>query len=313
MRDFLIRSAKFLALQVLVLLSLYIVGKGDKSEDQHYLSSLIDKRERLASLEKPRLIFVGGSNLMFGIDSQYIEKETDCAVVNMGVNAALGLDFILADIESKISTDDLIVLSLEYGFFLEDLAEAPSLWHALEAAPENIRALGLCKIPWMLDNGLYPIRQVARRPFVGRPEMDDLYTRENVNDWGDIAHRPERYNKRIGLPRPIKEEEVALDRAIARITLFRERAAKRGAKVVMLYPYLPESYIEDRSGLYNSVHHALSKECFMVIGKPEEASLHDKYFYDTYYHLTEEGSAIRSERVAEQLKPIVRLMTHKQP
>ena len=309
MRNFILRTLLFFAIQVLVCAVLYIAGRGDESEDGHYLSSLIDKHERLDSMSRPRLIFVGGSSLMFGINSEHIEKETGRATVNMGVNAALGLDFILSDIEPKISSDDLVVLSLEYGFFLKDIAQPPSLWHALGIAPHNILAMGPRKIPWIMDNGLYPIRQLARHPFTGRPEMNDLYSRNNINERGDIVSRPERYNIEIKAPVSAEESNSARRQAVSRIVLFRERVAKQGAKVIVLYPYLPKSHIKVRGDFYKSVHLALGEEGFSILGTPAEASLKDEYFYDSNYHLTTEGAAIRTKRIVAQLKPVIRSMS----
>ena len=309
MRNFILRTLLFFAIQVLVCAVLYIGGRGDKSEDRHYLSSLIDKHERLDSMESPRLVFVGGSNLMFGVDSERIEKETGRATVNMGVNAALGLDFILSDIESKISSDDLVVLSLEYEFFLEDLAQSPSLWHALRLAPRNISGMGLGKMAWITDNGLYPIRQIVRHPFAGRPEMNELYSRDNVNQRGDIISRPEKYNTKIKAGTSVKPVKAARRRALSRVAVFRERCHKRGAEVVVMYPYVPQSYAAARGDFYSSVHLELNKKGFWIIGTPEEASLKDEYFYDTNYHLTKEGAAIRTGKIVSTLKPIAQSMS----
>lgn len=287
----------------------YLIGRADDSEDKHYLSSLIDKHERLDSMDGPRLVLVGGSNLIFGVDSERIEKETGRGTVNMGVNAALGLDFILSDIQSKISSDDLVVLSLEYEFFLEDLAQSPSLWHALRLTPRNIAGMGLGKMAWITDNGLYPIRQIVRHPFAGRPEVNELYSRDNVNQRGDIISRPEKYNTKINVATSVKPTKAARRRAMSRVAVFRERCHKKGAEVVVIYPYVPQSYAVARGDFYSSVHLELYKKGFWIIGTPEEASLKDVYFYDTNYHLTKEGAAIRTGKIVSMLKPIVRSMS----
>ena len=309
MQNFILKSLCFITLQSMVCLVFYLIGKANDSEDKHYLSSLIDKHERLDSMESPRLVFVGGSNLMFGVDSERIEKETGRATVNMGVNAALGLDFILSDIESKISSDDLVVLSLEYEFFLEDLAQSPSLWHALRIAPHNVLGMGLGKMAWITDNGLYPIRQIVRHPFAGRPEMNELYSRDNVNQRGDIISRPEKYNTKIKAGTAVKPAKALRMSALSRVAVFRERCHKRGAEVVVMYPYVPQSYAAARGDFYSSVHLELNKKGFWIIGTPEEASLKDEYFYDTNYHLTKEGAAIRTGKIVSTLMPIVQSMS----
>src|ERR1700739_1843921 len=82
-----------------------------------YFASLIDKHNRLKQAGNNRLIFVGGSNLNFGINSEEIEKELNLPVVNLGLHAGLGLDFILNEAMSEIKQGDIVVLSIEYELY----------------------------------------------------------------------------------------------------------------------------------------------------------------------------------------------------
>ncbi len=50
-----------------------------------YTSSLLNKMERLESIEEFKIGLIGNSNLAFGIDSAKIEEEFGMSVVNMGL------------------------------------------------------------------------------------------------------------------------------------------------------------------------------------------------------------------------------------
>ncbi|HET8829264.1 MAG TPA: hypothetical protein VFM79_07970, partial [Pelobium sp.] len=74
MQKFFIKSIIFLLLisSVVYYFSVNFERKYDLSTD--YLATLIDKEARLNSLDSNRLVFVGGSNLAFGLNSQLIEN-----------------------------------------------------------------------------------------------------------------------------------------------------------------------------------------------------------------------------------------------
>lgn len=61
--------------------------------EQSYSASLADKVDRLESLNEPKIVLIGNSNLAFGIDSEKIEQEMKMPVVNMGLHGAIGNAF----------------------------------------------------------------------------------------------------------------------------------------------------------------------------------------------------------------------------
>ena len=311
MCTFVCRFIQFSIMQIVVCVALYMLGNDESAKDRHYISCLIDKHARLDSAGDQRIIFVGGSNLPYGINSERLENQLGRPVINMGLNSAVGLDFTLSNMEPRVSNDDLIVLSLEHEFFLGDLAKPPAFWHALGLAPRNLLGMGIQRVPWILDNGLYPFRQIARHAFTGWPQPTDLLSRDNVNVRGDIFLRPDRFKRKISPPAPIQPTSAARCRAISRIELFRKRIVKRGAKLVIVYPYVSLSGIEVRGDFYHLIHLDLVDANFYVVGTPAEASLPDDYFYDGEYHLTEQGANMRSKRLGLQLRPIVEEMAKK--
>ena len=85
MRKFIIKVIIFTVLFVisfvcLILVDLFVIG----SQFNHsYQASLIDKIARLESINEPKIILVGDSNVAFGFDSALIEQKIGMPVVNM--------------------------------------------------------------------------------------------------------------------------------------------------------------------------------------------------------------------------------------
>src|SRR5688572_21345445 len=74
--------------------------------ETNYLAATIDKHQRLAGTRPPRIIFIGGSNLPFGIKSDMMQKELGRPIVNMGLVAGLGIDFLLKEVAGQVRAGD---------------------------------------------------------------------------------------------------------------------------------------------------------------------------------------------------------------
>src|SRR5262249_26263606 len=77
-------------------------------------------RIKQALLKAPgvnRIILIGGSNLAFGIDSEGLEACTGRPVVNMGLQAALGLDYMFEEAAAGTRPGDVALIVPEYEHF----------------------------------------------------------------------------------------------------------------------------------------------------------------------------------------------------
>ncbi|PWT95231.1 MAG: hypothetical protein C5B53_11725 [Candidatus Melainabacteria bacterium] len=86
-----------------------------------YFAALSDKHHLLEVAHSPKIIFIGGSNLAFGLDSSLIEAKFHRPVVNMGLCAPFGLRYLLEEVKDNITPGDTIVLVPEY-YILQDMA-----------------------------------------------------------------------------------------------------------------------------------------------------------------------------------------------
>ena len=62
-------------------------------EQDGYLQAYNKKCQLLEDTPSPRIIFVGGSNLAFGLDSQRIKDSLNINVINYGLHAGIGLKY----------------------------------------------------------------------------------------------------------------------------------------------------------------------------------------------------------------------------
>jgi hypothetical protein len=71
----------------------------------------------LKNVESPRMIFIGGSNLSFGLDSQKIKISLGINPINTGVHAGIGLKYMLDNTIQYIKNGYIIILIPEYHHF----------------------------------------------------------------------------------------------------------------------------------------------------------------------------------------------------
>src|SRR5512138_1550398 len=91
------------------------------TDQNKYIAAIQDKEALLLNTKSPRIIFVGGSNLAFGIDSKRVEEELGLSVINFGLHADLGMETSLNFIEKHAAPGDIIVLVPEYEYFEDSL------------------------------------------------------------------------------------------------------------------------------------------------------------------------------------------------
>ena len=83
-------------------------------EQDGYLQAYNKKCQLLEDTPSPRIIFVGGSNLAFGLDSQRIKDSLNINVINYGLHAGIGLKYMIDDISTYARKGDIIVFAPEY-------------------------------------------------------------------------------------------------------------------------------------------------------------------------------------------------------
>ncbi len=156
-------------------------------------ASLIDKAERMESIDKPKIILAGDSNVAFGFDSALIEKELGMPVVNMGLHAALGNVFLERAGTLYVNSGDIVVIcSSSYdddntikdtGMALKTLEHHKNLWQI--PRKEDYFGLATAYPNYIAESVACWISHTGNKAY------DDPYSRYSFNDYGDIVDRPE--------------------------------------------------------------------------------------------------------------------------
>lgn len=268
----------------------------------NYNASLVDKVNRLESINEPKIILVGNSNLAFGMDSQLIEEEIGMPVVNLGLHGGLGNKFLERIALLNINEGDLVIICHSDYSDKNELGQADLTWITLENHWE------LWKIPdaeeWTELLPALPdyIFNATSLYLSGRGNQssDEFYDRDAFNEWGDNISRrePNQYN--------IVEEAVQVskisDECVKRINEMNAYCNAVGAKLVIAgYPIMIGEYTPDKKE-YMAFQRELEErmDCD-IISDFTDYFFAKNYFFDGYLHMTNEGARLRTLQLIDDL------------
>ncbi len=304
MKPFLIKLFLFCLLVVATnLLLLVAISPGEDT----ILRAVSDKEDLLRRTEGPKIVFVGGSSLGFGLDSSLVDAAfPEHAVVNMGLQGSIGLRYMLAQVTPYIGSGDVVVLNLEFPQLLGMAMGDDALLTVWQAHPEGRAYVDHPLQYWKMARNLPLVlsRRVEGR-IRNRFGAESVYRRSGFNAYGDVvSHLDEPGSDQTGKQLlPGYDLDDFDEGAVRLLNAFGETCRSRGAKVFLLYPAITEHHAHENRTFLEAYDERLRTS--LEIGflcRPEEAAQADDTFYDTVYHLDRQGRAERTQRIIAWLE-----------
>jgi len=279
------------------------------------------KVDAARAIKRPKIVLLGGSNVLYGLRASEIERRLGIPCVNFGTHAGLPCAYLFERARMILRRGDILVLSMEWGYLSAPLdmvtpvfsgrvlsGDAPYFWRMNPAA----QALMVFSAP--------PGRLLL--PFaVGRSEsaaIQDAYRdallAHDLDAQGDlIANRPDQRAK------PVLEElagghsgwwetrgaseDAPYWQAVREMVVW---TRKRGIRMFYAAPALlrraaegaPEAqrYFSDAERHYE----ALGVD---VLTRQADNFYPPELMFDSLYHLNAEGAARRTEALIQALEP----------
>jgi len=302
---YLLKISVFLLVYSAVLFAIYF----QPYKYDNFFQSAELKADRLKKTE-PQIILVGGSNTLFGIDSEMIVKATGYDVVNMGIHMGLGYYFQTNQIIKDLAKRDIVVLSPEYVSYFEDKQVNPRMLNQIsEHYPSILWQFDKLNRPKLLyDHFLDKIK----KNIIYIQEGKDYnlgpvggYSYSGVNEYGDqtdhlsaeVGSELGRWNMRVYKGRefhPVFKAQT--DKLIA-------RCESIGCKVVFTFPAIARSAFDE--GVANRVADEIDALGYVRMGQPSDYVFEPEEFYDTHYHPLKKARALRTQMLVEELKKII--------
>ena len=286
------------------------------------------KHQRLADLDGPKIVFVGGSNLAFGLASDEVARTLGRPGVYLGMNGYLGVRLMLEEVRASLRPGDVVVLAFEYDSYYMSVDGSPTDHLALvKANPALLGAMSRDQIGALLGQVPYAAQQkllrllreavsasrLAVQRALGRQDdtivADQLAYRtilavESVagfDEHGDL-------NSHVGVPWPYAREEgvdltaTPVDpEVVSLLQVFAEEMQASGVTVVLSYTPALDAFYARHAAAIEALHERLRGGALVVPSAPRRFVFAEEFFFDTVYHLNERGREVRTTRVSEDL------------
>lgn len=277
------------------------------------LSSFDYWSKKIASLSsvddgRPRMVLVGGSNLAYGVDNQLLEDELGGGfkVINLGLNAGIGVGLQFDLIDDALRDGDVIVYAGEYMMLGDGWNGAlPVLVYRCDVMRRNLLTAH--------RGGLwsdYPTGAVRR--YV-REKLYKLIGRssEGANGGTVLENGMEERLFRLAAPtveyvqRPVPQAtDYRLSREIgARLMAIDKAYSQRGVRLLISAPtYDKRQYLLESSAIEKMYEDLESQFGLTVISCPRMYSFPLEEMLNTEWHVNTIGRARRTKRLAQDIK-----------
>ena len=264
----------------------------------------------ILNAEQKKLVFFAGCSMSYGLRSDLVEEAFggEYTVFNMGVIGGTNASFQFDCITAYLSEGDILIHApeemSEYQLLHNTRSEV-RIFYCVESNYDLLALADLSNTELLFNNYTEYTR--------GRLQAEAVYTYEdynpNYNLYGDYI-----------VPRPNSGEDAAFDivacylpdcvnaDSVARLNEKYDRIAEKGATVFFSFAPInrnavpeEEQAVKSWEQFENNVRNGLKAE-HRVISEVEDYMMAGQYFFDTDYHLTDEGAVIRTEMLIGDIK-----------
>ena len=300
MKKFILKVLIFL-LPIVLFFALGLLLPATPRAAKSMLMAEIKKDSLLVNTDTPRIIFVGGSNLSFGLNSQMIKDSFNINPINTSLHAGLGLKYMMRNTLQYIKEGDIVVLVSEYHLFFKDVnSTSPELLRM--AFDVNKKKILLFDFYQMIDFLQYVPQYVLTKFKIKEYKdtiEDEIYGVNSYNKYGDTFKHwnKERQGANLFVVKGNFNEDV-----VKEIKKFENCLIKKGATLFVSYPCYQEESFRTSIDRIKEVEEAIKKYNFKILGNPERYMMNDSLIFNSAYHLNKQGVDLRTELLIEYLK-----------
>ena len=312
-----IKSALIVLLVLLFVLSPFIaafslVALTPSQYEETFVGALGIKLDRLRSIEEDKIIVVGGSSVAFGLDSELLCEYTGMPVVNFGLYAALGTRLMLDLSRPSIKEGDVVVIAPELD--PETLSLYFSAENTLAALDDrlgelfHLRGDSLSAVIFGMWDYAVEKLGMLRNP-ERRPVSDGVYSASSFNELGDIIYQRDEnimhgYADRVGAVElnPESYDTEAFYEFADYVNDYISYAKRQGARVYFSFSPVNDMGIAEGADTEALVEHLEENIECEFISQIDDYILPAGYFYDTNFHLNDTGVAVRTMRLARDIR-----------
>ena len=302
MKKLILKTLAFVSLLMLLFSILLLLPPTPRASKSLFFAS-IKKDSLLANTPSPRIIFVGGSNLSFGLNSQQIKDSLHMNPINTAIAANIGIKYMLENTIQYVKKGDIIVVIPEYKHFYRDWNYgSEELFRIIfDCNKKNIRLLNLKQMyncfPY---TGKFIFSKFNIHEYVN-VEESDVNSVNSFNKYGDVdAH----WNLENRKAKPYAIEDITKYRSnvMTEMKHIFNKLNEQGCIVLISYPCFQETSFNNSKEAIRKIEKEYCINGFIILGSPERYMMPDSLMFDPPGHPNKQGVARRTKLLIEDLK-----------
>ena len=268
--------------------------------------------------QSPKVLFVGGSNVLFGVDSKQFSESTGIPSLNFGCAAGMGPELILDLISNHLSSGDLVVMHWEYGHYRFERSGLVDLTYLNLLMSYQYEFKG--KLPFIdqrhlsLSIPFSHFREAVLCHF--NPLVNHNVYRCNwlIDDEGNVrSNKGLQISKKGLISSPLSSitSQLRITNDVKDIfSKFVQDCRNRDVQLLASWPntfanpaYFGNATVDANIQIIRNFWNSMGVE---IVGNYNDSMLGSEYFFDTSYHLNAKGVSLRTKKLISQLKPYLK-------
>jgi len=308
----------------------FYLNLGVPTESSRWCYEIYEKKRVAAEkITSPKLLLVGGSGTLFGLSAKEIQHQTGYPTINFGTHASLNTGYILYQVRQTAKPGDTVLLCFEYELYLHgklDRAAANDIVidYIVSRDPvyfSSLSPLEMWNVFMTISDQRIKLGLKNRRQPERHTAEVGVYDSKFINEWGDqlnhsLASRPSTVKLSDVQKKSIFGDDLPEHPAGFKvIASFCEWARANHIRVLATYPNIcqrPEYDLPPSRRNAKTIRDFFTALNVPVLGDYTESVLPPDQFYDTYYHLTDEASIVRTQQLLKLLAPYLESGNHQQ-
>ncbi len=298
-----LKKLSFFAFVFILVISIGLLLPTTPRASQSLLFAKIDKDSLLKNTPSPRIIFIGGSNLSFGLNSQMIKDSLGVNPINTGIHASIGLIYMMDNSINYIRSGDVVIISPEYEQFYGNFAYGKE---------ELLRTV--CEV-----NSLHDAKQLRKQQWLNIAEFlpvlsfskfkpseylnikrNNIYSRNSFNQYGDVYTQWDLKQENFASDGPITDHFN--NNIIEELHKYKIILQEKGAILFITFPDFQSTSFNKNKAQIAKVQSELKKNGFLLLGNPEKYKMPDSLMFNTPYHLLKVGVDLRTRLLIEDIR-----------
>lgn len=274
---------------VLVIVGIAIYDRFAKSKRIVAMHNTMQKKIAYsASIETPKILLVGGSDVLYSFQSDVIAEKMQQPTVNLGLNIGLGAGFLLDVAKSQAKKGDTLIISFAYALYWRPMYDVFGFEYFRMYDRKKLRYFTLRqRLYYLLKNA------ALNQNFV-ETDFDISKSGSYINLNGSFLPS----SKNIPLIFP---DHFSINETIQGLKDLQVFCEQQDIELYLTYPSTMYFECYEKNDYLKELHKYLEGQ-FQVIGSPPDYFVPQQEIYNSVYHVNAKGQTKRTNDLLTFLK-----------